>query len=233
MKIPVVDPLLILLAALPGLLICWYIYRTDKYEHESQWQVLLAFTLGAAATYPIIQLEEWISTHYVRSSYQIGNLLLFSFLAVALLEEIIKFTVLLLFFYPRRFFNEPLDGIVYSVIVAMGFATAENMLYAMEYGLGTTILRAFTAVPAHAVFAVLIGYYVGKAKFKKAVQNRLLIKGLIFAVLAHGLYDVLIFQRIYEGLLILVIAFIWVAIYFERELIKKQREESPFKESQE
>lgn len=229
MKLPVIDPLLILLAVLPGLFICWYIYRTDKYEHESRWHVLLAFGLGVIATYPIIQLEEWISDHYARSSYQIGNLLLSSFLAVALLEEVIKFAVLLIFLYPRRFFNEPLDGIVYSVIVAMGFATTENILYALEYGLGTTILRAFTAVPAHAVFAVLVGYYAGKAKFKKARQSQLLLKGFGFAVLAHGLYDVLIFQRIYEGLIILVIAFLWVAIYFERELIKKQREESPFK----
>lgn len=229
MKLPVLDPLLIILAILPGLFICWYIYRTDKYEHESRWHVLLAFGLGILATYPIIQLEEWISERYTRSSYQIGNLLLSSFLAVALLEEIIKFSVLLLFFYPRRFFNEPLDGIVYSVIIAMGFATTENMLYALEYGLGTTILRAFTAVPAHAVFAVLIGYYAGKAKFKKARQSQLLLKGLAFAVLAHGIYDVLIFQQLYEGLIILVIAFLWLAIYFERALIKKQQEESPFK----
>lgn len=229
MKLPLVDPLLIILAALPGLFICWYIYRTDKYEHESRWHVVAAFGLGILTTYPVIQAEEWIGAHYVRSSYQIGNLLLFSFLSVALLEEMIKFTALFLFFYPRRFFNEPIDGIVYSVMIAMGFATAENILYALEFGLGTTILRAFTAVPAHAVFAVLIGYYAGSAKFKKAAQSRLLLTGLAFAVLAHGVYDVLIFQQLYEGLIILVIVFLWLAIYFERTLIKKQQDESPFK----
>lgn len=222
------NPLLILLAALPGILICIYIYRTDKYEHESRWQVLLAFALGIVATYPIIYLEEWINVQYVRSYHNVGNLLLFSFLAVALLEELIKFFILVFFLFPRRFFNEPIDGIVYSVIVAMGFATTENILYALEYGLGTTILRAFTAVPAHAVFAVIMGYYAGKAKFKKANQNRLLLIGLGLAVLLHGVYDVLVFQRIYGGLIILVVTFIWLALYFERTLIKKQQQESPF-----
>lgn len=225
------DPLLILLAALPGLLICVYIYRTDKYEHESQWHVLLAFGLGVAATYPIIRLEEWINFRFVRSYHHVGNLLLFSFLTVALLEEIIKFSMLRLFLYPRRFFNEPIDGIVYSVIVAMGFATTENILYALEYGLGTTILRAFTAVPAHAVFAVIMGFYAGNAKFHAPQsQRRRLLLGLGFAVLAHGVYDVLVFQRIYQGLIILVVVFIWLALYFERELIRRQQEESPFRE---
>lgn len=223
------DPLLIFLAALPGLLICVYIYRTDKYEHESRWHVLLAFVLGILTTYPIIHIEEWINLHYVRSYDHVGNLLLFSFLAVALLEEVFKFLMLVLFLYPRRFFNEPVDGIVYSVIIAMGFATTENILYALEYGLGTTILRAFTAVPAHAVFAVIMGYYAGKAKFKKVHQNRLLLFGLLLTVSAHGVYDVLIFQRIYEGLIVLVVVFIWLALYFEGALIKKQQEESPFK----
>jgi hypothetical protein len=67
--------------------------------------------------------------------------------------------------FPEEFFNEPLDGIVYAVVLAMGYASVENMLYVAAYGINTTILRAFTAVPAHLVFAIVQGYYLGRARF--------------------------------------------------------------------
>ena len=60
--------------------------------------------------------------------------------------------------YPKKDFNEPFDGIVYSVMVSMGFATTENILYAMKGGLEVALLRMVMSVPAHATFAVLMGY---------------------------------------------------------------------------
>jgi RsiW-degrading membrane proteinase PrsW (M82 family) len=67
--------------------------------------------------------------------------------------------------YNNKNFNEPFDGIVYAVIVSMGFATIENIIYVFQYGFATGILRLFTAVPAHAAFGILMGYFLGKAKF--------------------------------------------------------------------
>ena len=53
----------------------------------------------------------------------------------------------------------------------MGFATMENISFANRFGLETVLLRAFTAVPAHLVFGVVAGYYVGLAKFDHARRS--------------------------------------------------------------
>ena len=54
------------------------------------------------------------------------------------------------------------SGIVYAVMVSMGFATLENILYVYSYGYETGVLELLLAVPAHATFAVLMGYFMGK-----------------------------------------------------------------------
>ncbi len=229
MTIASLDPLLIGSAVLPGLLICWYIYRTDRYEHEPRIFLLLAFLTGALATVPIIEMEEWLGDHiFLWQQHWLSKLFVTSMLT-ACSEELVKFTALMLFIFPWKFFDEPLDGIVYSVIIAMGFATTENILYALEYGLGTTILRAFTAVPAHLVFAIIMGYFAGAAKFDLRRRNNLLLLGLALAIAAHSLYDILIVQKIYEGLIVLAVVFVWLSIYFEQDLIKDHQRHSPFK----
>jgi ribosomal protein S18 acetylase RimI-like enzyme len=112
-----------------------------------------------------------------------------SFLFIAFAEEISKYAALRYYSFNRISFDEPLDGIVYSVMVGMGFATLENIGYAIKYGMPTIWLRIFTAVPAHATFGIIMGYYIGKAKFDFLNRKKLLFKGVIAATLAHGFYD--------------------------------------------
>jgi RsiW-degrading membrane proteinase PrsW (M82 family) len=97
--------------------------------------------------------------------------------------------------YRQPEFDEPFDGIVYAVMVSMGFATIENIGYVMQHGLATAFLRMFLSVPAHAAFAVLMGYYVGRAKFHPGGRFSNLMKGLWLAVLFHGLFDFFLFLR--------------------------------------
>ncbi|RYF84744.1 MAG: GNAT family N-acetyltransferase, partial [Chitinophagaceae bacterium] len=118
-----------------------------------------------------------------------------AFLVVALTEELGKFLVLRFYAYPKKSFDEPLDGIVYAVVIGMGFATLENVLYVQKYGMETAFLRMFLAVPAHATFGVLMGYHAGNAKFDRVNSNRLLFTGLAWAVLFHGLYDFFLFLQ--------------------------------------
>ena len=56
-------------------------------------------------------------------------------------------------------------------MVAMGFATIENVIFVMEGGVTTGIVRMFSTVPAHATFAVIMGYYLGKAKFNEKKKS--------------------------------------------------------------
>lgn len=226
------DSLLILLALFPGLLICWYIYHLDKYEKESRLNLAITFILGLLVTYPVMRLESWASHAGWDDPSHLGVTLVSSFIVVALTEEAAKFLLLLAYPYPRKFFNEPMDGIVYAVMISMGFATLENILYAGKFGFGTTILRAFTAVPAHASFAIIMGYFVGQSKFAAAgrASRRLLALGLAVPVGIHGVYDFFILQEAYEELMVLALIILGASIYLARQLIIDQQERSPFRD---
>lgn len=226
------DALLFLAAIIPGLLICWYIYRMDKYEREPPFPLFVSFWLGALATLGVIKLETWAAYRPWLQDEGVLLTLFSSFIVVALMEELVKYLCLFLYPYQSRFFNEPMDGIVYAVMIGMGFATLENLMYALQYGLETIILRAFTAVPAHAAFAVIMGYYFGKAKFEEdpKVRRKRLLYALLAPLLIHGVYDFLILQEIYEGLIALALVVLGASIVFARQLVLEQRENSPFKE---
>ena len=53
----------------------------------------------------------------------------FMFLGVAFVEELAKF--LMMFFLLRKnfVFDEPIDALIYSVVIALGFAFVENIVY--------------------------------------------------------------------------------------------------------
>jgi RsiW-degrading membrane proteinase PrsW (M82 family) len=180
-------------------------------------------------TFPALEIEKWAFAHLKPYERGYGVIILTAFIAVALNEEIFKFLVLRCFAFPRTFFNEPLDGIVYSVMIAMGFATMENISFASRFGLETVLLRAFTAVPAHLVFSIVAGYYAGLAKFDPVNSNRLLWRGFGMAFLLHGVYDFLILQSWSDWLLVLATVSLYLCLFYCNDLIKEHLDKSPFK----
>ena len=113
-------------------------------------------------------------------------------------------------------------------MVSMGFACTENVLYVVDGGYQTAVLRAFTAVPAHATFGILMGYYMGLAKFSK---NRLQLNltGLFLAVIFHGAYDFFLFINFVPGISIGAFVSLIIAIVLSKKAIKKHQENSNFK----
>ncbi len=223
------NPLLSLIAILPGLIIAYLIYRTDKYEPEALRHLVLCFALGMLITIPSMYLESWGATLGWEESGHLGLLFLFSVIVVGFSEEITKYLGLVLYPYQRPFFNEPMDGIVYAVMIGMGFATLENLLYADRYGMDTIVIRAFTAVPAHGVFAVISGYYVGLAKFNPHKKYRYLFLGLFWPILLHAIYDFFILQNAFEWMMSFATLTLVFGGYWGWILIKRHRNNSPFK----
>lgn len=182
------DPLILLgMAVAPGLAIAIFIYWKDKYDREPRKLMIFSFILGMVAIAPAVLLED-IGTSWIPVVGETLRTFIFTFVVVGGSEEFCKFFMLRIYPYRKREFNEPFDGITYAVMVSMGFATLENIMYVMQYGMGNALLRMFTAVPAHAAFGVIMGYYVGLAKFK---NNSVILQfqGLLFAVILHGAYD--------------------------------------------
>lgn len=223
------NSLIIALAILPGLILSWWMMRLDKYEQENRWFLLIAFAIGMAITAPAMWIETSLANMGFDNASNFWAILFFAFIGVAMVEEALKAIGLLAYPFFRGFFNEPIDGIVYSVMIGMGFATLENVLYADRFGLETVILRAFTAVPAHGAFSVIMGYFFGQARFDEARRWSLIAKGLGFTVLTHGFYDFFILQELYSWLIIFAIVILFVSVYLARQMIISHQENSPFK----
>lgn len=145
---------LILLAVAPSIIIMIYIYIKDKFEREPFLQLLKNFLLGATVsvglTFALGQFVKGLFPPLEGSS--IVDMFIKAFIVVALVEEFSKYLIVRYVAQRNKEFDEPFDGIVYSVMVSMGFATLENVLYVYSYGYETGLIRAFTAVPAHATF---------------------------------------------------------------------------------
>ena len=219
---------LILAAIVPGLLISGYVFWMDRHERERPLPLLICFALGALITAPGLAFQTWVDKLGYSEAGNIWWTFFFALVVVGLTEELLKFAAFMGYPYRSDFFNEPIDGIVYCVMIGMGFATVENVIYALDYDIETTLFRGITAVPAHAVFGVIMGYYAGSAKFIPARRNQLLAVGFILAVFIHGLYDFFILQNVYEWLMIGAILVLYVSIFFAIRMIKQHQRSSPF-----
>lgn len=188
--------LLLALSIAPGIAICLYIFLKDQFNREPKLKLLVCFLLGCLSVIPAI-IFQMLTTRPADIYFQQGILYIafFSYLIVALSEEMSKFLMLRFYAFPKKTFDEPYDGIVYSVMVSMGFATVENIGYVYQHGVGTALLRMFLAVPAHATFAVLMGYFVGKAKFLPEKRFYYLFLGVFWATFFHGTYDFFLFLQ--------------------------------------
>ena len=182
----------------PGLLWLWFFYRKDRIEPEPVRLIVRTFLLGVALGVPAALLELF----FVES-------LLVTVVIAPVIEEALKFVGVRFTVYRRAEFDEPLDGIVYTAAVALGFASIENALYlfasyltAVEtaeslralspLGVVTSVfvVRALLSVPAHVLYSSLWGYALGKAKFAGPLLRRKLIaRGLGLAVLCHALFN--------------------------------------------
>jgi len=186
---------LLALAIAPGIAICLFIYYKDKYNKEPIAMLVLAFVLGMLSIIPavVIQLSWPVNVQMLGNKNYLA-LAFFTFVIVALSEEGSKFLMLRLFLFSRKSFDDPFDGIVYAVMIGMGFATVENIGYVYQHGYATGVLRMFLSVPAHATFAVLMGYFMGYAKFNTGSRLPYYALALLMPVLFHGAFDFCLFS---------------------------------------
>ena len=224
------SPLTLLALALaPGIAIVVYIYLKDRHEKEPIGLLVWAFFLGVGSTVLAIVLETMAENFGFQQGGSSLNNFIFAFGIIGFSEELSKLLCVLLFLFPHKEFNEPFDGIVYSVLVSMGFASLENILYVMEGGSGTAIVRMFSAVPAHATFGIIMGYYIGKAKFEHQHKWRFILIGLVGAVIFHGAYDFFLFNQNNTGIVGGAVVSLFVAIYLSRKAIALHLDRSPFR----
>lgn len=219
--------ILLALALAPGAAIGLYIYLKDKHEREPLGLLMRSFFFGILSVFVTLLISRVIGVFITIDEQNVGEQAVHAFLIVALVEEFSKFIFVRGILYNNANFNEPFDGIVYSVMVSMGFATFENILYVTDGGISTALMRMFTAVPAHATFAILMGFYLGKAKFEHK-KSYYAIHALGVATLFHGAYDYCLFISFVPGIVFGALASLVVGIWLSRKAINIHQFASPF-----
>ena len=219
----------LLLAIAPAMIFVIFIYLKDKIEKEPISFLIKNFFLGAFGSIIITLILGVLfnSIYPLTDEKSVFQQFIKAFVVVALVEEFSKYVIVKYYAQKNKEFNEPFDGIVYALTVSMGFAALENVLYILQYGVSTGITRAFTAVPAHATFGILMGYFMGKAKFSKnRIQLNLL--GLLGATIFHGFYNFFLFINFVPGTLIGAILSLIIGTVLSRKAIKKHQKDSNF-----
>lgn len=187
-------------AFLPAMLYLLPFIWLDRYDPEPLWLLALAFAWGA--------LVSVIFSFFANTIFGVGVALATSpelgdqmgaVIAAPIFEEGSKglgLVILLIFF--RRYFDDILDGIVFAGVIALGFATVENVLYygrAISGGLGLLlflfILRGIFSPFAHATFTSVMGIGCGIAResHKTSVRVIMPVLGYIGAVALHALWN--------------------------------------------
>ncbi len=220
-----VPTLLALSALIPACLLLWYLCRFDA-NPEPPAVVIKVFLLGGLVTGPIVPVAMFLESLGARALGAWEHAAVSAFLGAAIPEETFKFLVLRFWVWRQKEFDEPMDGIVYGAAASLGFAALENILYVSGNGGGfsTALLRALTAVPSHALTGVVMGYFVGRARFApEGERGDLLGTGLLAAIALHGAYDLFLIRG--QGFSILALAVLALEIWWCRRLIGQMHRE--------
>ena len=184
---------LAVLAVGPGMCLVHVVWARDK-EREPLGNVFFYLLLGAASVLPAVLLEGVAQHVCPFGGAPLVLLPIQVFLGVALVEEGSKRLLLHLRARGDPHLEEPFDWLVYAVAVALGFATVENLLYVYQGCAGVAVLRAFTAVPGHALDGTMMGWRLARAaRMQGAGARRERWLALLEPTAWHAAYDLPLF----------------------------------------
>ncbi|MBN1409155.1 MAG: PrsW family intramembrane metalloprotease [Calditrichaceae bacterium] len=217
------------LAVIPALFFVRYYYKQDNLKKEPKGLIVNVFLLGIISTIPVVIIE--IIFGEFNKLLQAESLEFFAFKAFIVAgfsEEFIKFLIIRFYIFKKTDFDEVMDGIVYAVVAGLGFACLENIIYVINGGILTAVVRAFTAIPLHALAAGIMGYYIGEARFASSIKarNNFFIQGLLWAIMIHGLYDFFLFISPLVGFWIslMTLPLLYVAYKILKRRIKRAKQ---------
>jgi RsiW-degrading membrane proteinase PrsW (M82 family) len=217
-----------------------FIRAIDLYEREPLRYVVPVFIWGFAVATTISLVFNTVAnmTFEAVATRQVADFVTAVFVA-PVVEESTKGLALLIIFVVaylasrrRRLieFAGVMDGIVYGSAVGFGFALAEDILYGVQFGAETFLVRRILGGFAHAAFTSLTGIGIGLIPF---IHNRALriippLLGLLGAILLHATFNFLATTlglaaylfMIVVVLVYLVVIVVWLA--FERRTIRAE-----------
>ncbi len=210
----------------------------DRYDPEPLWLLALAYAWGAL----VAVIASFIVNSVIAVVVTIGvspeaGQIVGAVISAPLFEEAFKGTgllVLLIFF--RRYFDDILDGIVFAGVIALGFATVENVLYygraIGDAGLGGLIVlflvRGIMSPFAHVSFTAMtgIGCGISRESHNKLIRVIMPIIGYCGAVFLHAFWNGLAviggFETFVAGYLVIEIPFFFIFSGFALYIMHRQ-----------
>jgi protease PrsW len=174
-------------AVAPAIALLSFFYLKDKYETEPLSLVVKVYIFGVLLVFPVMVLQFGFKEEM--------NVPLFvdAFLVSGTLEEFLKWFLVFYGAYLHEEFNEPYDGIVYATSLSLGFASLENIFYLYTFGIEEALIRALLPVSGHALFGVIMGFYLGKGKFSTGKKKIIYLSlSLVIPILLHGIFNSLL-----------------------------------------
>ena len=182
-------------AVLPAMWLKNYFVKADKFPepveviNEVFWGGVKVVFWVLLCVMPFMALWEYTELDKTLPVVITAGVSAFGFAGIP--EEFFKFRVLQKVATNKEF-DEPMDGIVYGAVASLGFATLENIMYCISGDVTTILMRAVTAVPAHASFGAIMGYYFSKQHFK-GEKVGVMSPAFLIPMAIHGFYDYFLF----------------------------------------
>ena len=227
--------ILLFISIVPVLLISIYVYNKDKNKEPIK-LLLILFGLGILSCFMVLEISNILSKilPFMNISVKDMNFLeviLYSFLGIALVEESCKWIMVYFFGYNSKEFDETYDILVYAVFVSLGFAFFENAIYVFDnQDIRTALFRPISAIPGHTCDAIFMGYYLSMAKQfhyqgnRKEERNNIYLSIGIPTIL-HGIYDFCLMSG-YKVFVYTFIVFIVILYIISLMKLKKLSEEN-------
>ncbi len=170
-----------------------------------------AYYLGILTVIPMV-IALVIANYYgMVHERSIRRILFFSFFLVGFFAEFPKFLLIRFYFLKNDAITKPVDGILYSISIAMGFATAANIYFSLQWTnmLNVTAVN-FSLFFANLLVGIIAGFFVGMAKFRTNYIDSL--TGLGAAIFFQGFYNFCLISRDYLLLGLITLGTMIIAI---------------------
>ncbi len=173
----------------------WVFTHGRSYRGAPLKMLLITFLLGGLVTLPVgliygfildLELEDIATADFATVATAM-------FFIVGPVEEVSKFLAVRIGVYNTRHLNEPLDGLIYGAAASLGFATAENIGYALLFGPEVMIVRGPVSTVAHVIFGSIWALSLNP-QAPAGRQNVIMLIALAGAAALHGAFNVLAFS---------------------------------------
>lgn len=214
---------------LPALFWLWFWLKEDAKKPEPKGLLALSFISGSLVVFLVIPVLRSIDNRFTGTALVI---------ILATAEEIIKYLAICVVALRSKYFDEPVDAVIYAITVALGFAAMENFLYIVniitESGTVTSVLngnmRFIGATLLHTVSSATVGILIALSFFRsKIIKFISILIGLITASLLHTTFNLFIIKIQTLGDILTVFLYLWILVIILILLFEKIKRIHPKK----